>query len=61
MVFLVGGTLLELLALELARPDLRDAHNAESQREGELKKLMAAGKHTTHAWISRATRTRVTV
>jgi hypothetical protein len=58
VLLLVGGTALELLALEGARRDLRDTHDAGEQRQRDKKKLMAASKHTVDEWITQATRTR---
>ena len=58
VVLLVLGTALELLALEFARRDLRDAHAEEDARQAALPTTMAAGKHTVSAWITDATRTR---
>ena len=55
VAFLVLGTALELLALDLARRDLRDAHDAEERRKAGLPSMMAAGKHTVSAWITEAT------
>jgi hypothetical protein len=58
VLLLVGGTLLELVALDGARRDLRDVAQAGADRKASLPSTMAPSKHVVSSWISDVTRTR---
>jgi hypothetical protein len=57
-LLIILGTSFELVALDMARRDLRDARKHGQEREARLSSTMGASKYVVSEWIDRATRTR---